>query len=104
MVYNNFSGKNKENLSLNFVWNTMVSATCSLKWVNELQDEILNQLIIHSTLGITFVAPLFTNWSNMSRAVNVLFIIIEGLEINLQELNFGDHIAIYKGNRYVGIT
>ena len=39
----------------------------------------------------------------MSRAVNVLFIIIEGLEINLQELNFGDHIAIYKGNRYVGI-
>ena len=39
----------------------------------------------------------------MSRAVNVLFIIIEGLEINLQEPNFRDYIAIYKGNRYVGI-
>ena len=39
----------------------------------------------------------------MSQAVNVLFIIMEGLEINLQEPNFRDHIAIYKGNRYVGI-
>ena len=40
----------------------------------------------------------------MSRAVNALFIIImDGLEINLQEQNFRDHIAIYKGNRYVGI-
>ena len=39
----------------------------------------------------------------MSRAVNVLFIIMEGLEINLQEPNFRDYIAIYKGNRYVGI-
>ena len=31
----------------------MISTTCSLKWVNELQHEILSQLIIHSTLGLT---------------------------------------------------
>ena len=28
---------------------------------------------------------------------------MEGLEINLQESNFRDHIAIYKGSRYIGI-
>ena len=39
----------------------------------------------------------------MSRAVNVLFIIMEGLEINLQEPKFRDHITINKGNRYVDI-
>ena len=39
----------------------------------------------------------------MGRAVNVLSIIMEGLEINLQESNFRDHIAIYKGSRYIGI-
>ena len=33
----------------------MISTTCSLKWVNELQHEILSQLIIRSTLGITRV-------------------------------------------------
>ena len=35
----------------------MIFTTCSLKWVNELQHEILTQLIIHSTLGI----PLYQN-------------------------------------------
>ena len=31
----------------------MISTTCSLKWVNELQHEILSQLIIRFTLGIS---------------------------------------------------
>ena len=31
----------------------MLSTTCSLKWLNELQHEILSQLIICFTLGIT---------------------------------------------------
>ena len=37
-----------------FIENIKVSTTCSLKWVNELQHEILSQLIIYTTLGITF--------------------------------------------------
>ena len=53
--WNNFSAKIKEFLVLCFVWNAMISTTCSLKWVNELQHEILSQLIIRSTLGITRV-------------------------------------------------
>ena len=31
----------------------MSSSTCSLKWLDKLQHEILNQLIIYITLGIT---------------------------------------------------
>ena len=36
----------------------MISTTCSLKGVNELQQQILSQLIIRSTLGITLAQPI----------------------------------------------
>ena len=36
----------------------MIFTTCSLKWVNELQHDILSQLIIHSTLGFTLGAAI----------------------------------------------
>ena len=43
----------------------MISTTCSLKWVNELQHEILSQLIIFFHFGNHFVSNhLFVSLSN----------------------------------------
>ena len=39
----------------------MISTTCSLKWVNELQHEILSQLIICFTLEITLFQTIFSS-------------------------------------------
>ena len=37
----------------------MIPTTYSLKWVNELQHDILSQLIIHSTLGFTLPQAMY---------------------------------------------
>ena len=65
MGNNDFLGKIRELSFLYFVWNIIVSTTCSLKWLNELHHEILSQLIIFFHFGNHFVSNhLFVSLSN----------------------------------------
>ena len=50
----------------------MISTTCSLKGVNELQHQILSQLIIRSTLGITLAQPIRHDARRSDRTATLL--------------------------------
>ena len=104
--WNNFLGKNKEFLVLCFVWNAMISTTCSLKWVNELQHEILSQLIIRSTLGITrvdkqtFCSGIFTRkwklkFTKWSEIVSTYYLVIKITSFEIVQLWTGNWFDTY---------
>ena len=66
----------------------MISTTCSLKWVNELQHEILSQLIICFTLGIT----LAENQYSILKKTKVIFQSGVNKHKNQLTLDFMDQI------------